>query len=799
MGSMVDKANKNIQIGLQLANSGKYDKAIKYFKKAAKDTPDVQPIYFIGLGYQKLNKLDLAEKYFKKAQKIDRNIPQPLNGLGLIYFEKGDYKKASDYFKAALVIDQYDVAAMNNLGNTYKQMKEAEKAIECYKKAINLNPSKPNPYCNLGTVYFQEGNYDKALTYLKKAIKIDPNYSQAEYHLAILYRRLKDYKKAEKILLDHIRKNPTHIEGYGVLGNTYLDIGDPVNAKKYFDKALKLNPKYAQVYNDLGNYYRADNKHIESIKNYHKALLIDPKLTGAASNLGIAYVTIEKLDLALKHLNRAIKLDKNCVEAYYHLGIVYEKKQDFKKALWYFEKAFQLDPKLENALPSLVYNLMQSCGWNKMKKYEKRLNRLTKMQIKEKKDVSEPAMLHIARVEDLSENQKVARSWSRFFERKVKESGISFDFSKRKIIQKGSRQKRIKVGYLSYDFFNHATGHLMRTFFENHNKNRFEIYTYSYGPDDRSSYRKKIIKDSEHFIDISSFGNIEAAKKIYSDGIDILVDLKGHTRYSRFEILALKPAPVAITWLGFPGTTGSNYINYIVADKVLLPEKDRKYYSEEPIYLPCYQINDDKQKLSKAQVKRSDFGLPKSGFVFASFNYSYKISKKTFKSWMNILKRVEGSVLWVFVSNNQAVYNLKKHAKSVGVNPNRLIFAKSLPKDKHLKRMTLSGLALDTFTYNGHTTTSDCLWAGVPVVTLCGKHFASRVSASLLEAVGLPELIANTPKAFEDLAVSLSQNQTKLKGIKKKLRTNLKNSTLFNTNIFVKNLEREYLKVARKK
>ena len=283
---------------------------------------------------------------------------------------------------------------------------------------------------------------------------------------------------------------------------------------------------------------------------------------------------------------------------------------------------------------------------------------------------------------------------------------------------------------------------------------------------------------------------------IYNDVVDILVDLKGHTNGNRLGIMALKPAPISVTWLGFPGTTGASYIDYVIADDIVVPKKHQKYYTEKVLYMPnSYQPNDNEQKISDLRFKRQDLGLPEKGIVFASFNQSYKISSETFASWMKILKAVPNSVLWLYEKLDLASLNLKKEAKKRGVDPKRLIFAGNLPKEDHLVRLKSVDIALDTFTYNGHTTTSDCLWAGVPVITLKGNHFASRVSASLLTAIGLPELITNSQKEYEELAISLANSPKRLTAIRNSLFLNLKSKPLFDTIQFTKDLEKIYAKI----
>ena len=354
-------------------------------------------------------------------------------------------------------------------------------------------------------------------------------------------------------------------------------------------------------------------------------------------------------------------------------------------------------------------------------------------------------------------------------------------------------KSKIVIGYLSNDFRYHATAHLMLSLFGLHNRDEFEIYCYSYGKDDRSYYRSRIQHDCDKFVDISSFGHDAAAGCIYKDKVDILVDLKGYTEGTRLSICALRPAPVQVSYLGFPGTTGADFFDYIITDKIVTPEEHAPYYSEKFAYLPhCYQVNDHTQLIANKDWKKGDFGFPEDSFVFCSFNGPYKIDPVMFDVWMEILRKVPDSILWLLSGNNIAEKNLRREAEARGIQSERLVFADMLPKDEHLSRLRFADLALDTRIVTGHTTTSDALWAGVPVITLQGGHFASRVSSSVLSAIGLPELITHSLEEYEALAVQLARNPAQLQEIRQRLAENRLSAPLFDTPRFVRNLESAY-------
>jgi len=536
---------------------------------------------------------------------------------------------------------------------------------------------------------------------------------------------------------------------------------------------MNKNYEEAKKYNELGNTCKNSHDFKKALKYYLKAAKFMPRSPIILTNLGVAYNHLGKIEIAQKYFQKAINADSNYADACYNLGKIYLEAEKYNFAIKFFEKAVKINPKFEYAKSLLAYSKMQICDWGDQPKYDYSFD---------------TPLLNILHSDDPKINLQIAKHWSQIIEQKMS--------SCPKFIHKKRKKEKLTIGYISNDFYCHATSYLTVGMFKLHNRNKFAIYIYSYGPNDENYYLAKIKKDCDKFSDISKLGDYEAAQKIYSDGVDILVDLKGYTGGSRMEILALRPAPIQISYLGFPGTTGSNFIDYIITDKVVSPPSHKKYYSEKFAYMPdCYQVNDSNRKIASKKYSRENFGLPEKGIIFCCFNRPTKIESKAFSAWITILKKVPGSVLWLWKDNDLMVRNLKKEALKARVDPARLVFSTSLPNDRHLARLGLSDLALDTFVYNGHTTTSDSLWAGVPVITLKGNHFASRVSASLLTAVGLPELITHSQKEYENLAIELATNPKKLAAIHKSLILNRESYPLFDTQLFVKNLEELYKKL----
>ena len=563
---------------------------------------------------------------------------------------------------------------------------------------------------------------------------------------------------------------------YYYQGYALYSQGNYLEAKKYFEIAIQENPRFSPAYNELGNIYKDNHDFINALKFYKKALNYMPQSAIILTNLGVTENQLGKIGQAQKYFKKAIMFDPKYADAYYNIGKIYLMAEKWQEAKEYFEKALKTNPAFGYAQSLLALTSMQTCDWKKVLNYD---------------PLCDTPLLNLLRLEDPEINLKVAQLRSATIEKKM----VGFP----KFVHRKRKKKKLIVGYMSNDFYNHATSYLIAGMFELHDRKKFAVYIYSYGPNDENYYLRKVKKDCDKFTDISKLGDYEAAQKIYSDGVDILVDLKGYTGGSRMEILALRPAPIQISYLGFPGTTGSNFIDYIITDKVVSPPSHKKYYSEKFAYMPdCYQVNDSNRKIASKKYSRENFGLPEKGIIFCCFNRPTKIESKAFSAWITILKKVPGSVLWLWKDNDLMVRNLKKEALKARVDPARLVFSTSLPNDRHLARLGLSDLALDTFVYNGHTTTSDSLWAGVPVITLKGNHFASRVSASLLTAVGLPELITHSQKEYENLAIELATNPKKLAAIHKSLILNRESYPLFDTQLFVKNLEELHKKLSQR-
>ena len=447
-----------------------------------------------------------------------------------------------------------------------------------------------------------------------------------------------------------------------------------------------------------------------------------------------------------------------------------------------YEKAYSTNPDLNFLLGTVLHYQMQECDWRNLDERIKQLE----IEVEKGKKTTVPFSV-LSLIDKPLIHKRVAEI---FVENYYQEKEIEKEIEKKEELIKNNK---IRLGYFSADFHNHATTYLMAELLEKHDKSKFEIIGFSFGPSKNDEMRQRVAEAFNQFIEVGDLKDKEIALLALDMKIDIAIDLKGYTTDSRPGIFKLRCAPVQISYLGYPGTMGANFIDYIIADHVVINEKNINYFTEKIIYMPnSYQVNDSKRKISNNNLNRKDYDLPDKDFVFCCFNNNYKITPQTFEVWMNLLKKINTSVLWLLGDNKNAINNLRKEAEIRGVNPNRLVFASRVPLEEHLARHKLADLFLDTLPYNAHTTASDALWAGLPVLTCVGQSFASRVSASLLSTFKLNELITYSYEEYENKAIEIAKNPSLIQALKSRIVNDKNINPLFNPSLFVKYLEIAY-------
>lgn len=627
--------------------------------------------------------------------------------------------------------------------------------------------------------------------------------------LSLLYKskKINDLKLRLKTLLSAYPHSSVLWNIEGVVKKS-LELND--DAEFAFKKVVEINPKNHEGFNNLGIILKEKKKFNDAIFNFKKAINLNKSFTEALNNLGTTYHEIGEFQNAIQHFRNSIKFNslyyvshfnlgntllelnelkeaevsfKNSIkinpeffQANYNLGNVYEKMGEIELAISRYEEAFRKRPSSSRSFAKMIYLKKRICDWAIDYSKEEKFRDLG--------IVGERiSPLLTLSFEDNPERQML---------RSIKYASEKFLVREQKYFPKTPPKNKIKVGYFSSDFHDHAVLNALLGLIETHDRSKFEIYAYHYNKFKRDELTKKLKNNVDLYFDISHMNNLKAVELIESHSLNIAIDLNGFTKNSRSELFSFRLAPIQLNFLGFPGTMGTNCIDYLVADKIVIPKQQRKFYKEKILFLPnCFLPNDNKRTLPTLTTSRSNYNLPESAFVFCCFNNSYKISSDEFSIWMNLLKKIKNSVLWLSKSNKWVQSNLRNEAKKRKIDPDRLVFAEKVSSIKeHLNRHKHADIYLDTFNYNGHTSVSDALWSGLPVITKLGKQFSSRVASSLLNSIGLNELITNNRKEYESLALELAINPTKLSILKMKVERNIIIHPLFNNKLYAKHFEK---------
>ena len=633
------------------------------------------------------------------------------------------------------------------LGLLAGRRRDMETARARLEEAAGLMPDDPGIHCDLGDTCLGMGCLDRAGEAYARARMISADPRRALFGLACVQNRR----------------------------------GDLRGALDYCHQIQRIDPHLPVVRKMIADLHYKTGRIRESIERYRDLLEEDPQRLDCLFNLAIALREIGEVRQSLDCFRRILEQHPGHVQSLYGMALSYRLTRDSHRAIPYLEQVIDKEP---GALPQLYTEYRKICAWSGAARVGRLLDRQTRLEIGRGTPVLESPFDVLDRVDDPLLHSQVARSMGKT---------LASQYPPLWRYPQGGRRRhdRIRVGYLSSDLYDHATAHLAMPLFTRFDRSRFECFVYAYGSSPADEYTQRIKQSVTAFRDIDPLAYRAAAELIHRDEIDVLVDLKGYTTGARLEIVSHRPAPIQIAYLGFPGTTGMDSIDYLIADETIIPASERKHYTEGIIYMPwTYQITDDRQPVDTAPRSRAEHGLPDDGVCFVSFNQPYKIDDEVFAVWMDILAATPGSVLWLLDYTRTSSDALRHHARERGIEEARLIFAPKVRKPAHLSRLQLADIGLDTLVYNGHTTTSDCLWAGVPVITRPGRSFASRVASSLLRACDLPELVTDSLEAYRDLAITLAHDPGRLKDIKQRIAEGRESAHLFDTQGFMQHYER---------
>ncbi|MBU3605939.1 tetratricopeptide repeat protein [Polynucleobacter sp. MWH-Creno-3A4] len=692
---------------------------------------------------------------FSKAENLLKEVLQsePLNIAaleisGLVNAAQGKHAEAAKYLKQAAQINPHNFSTQYNLAKALSECNEHQASIAHHELAIKLSPNNPEAWNNYGKSLSSIKQSDRAIEAFTKALEINQQYPEAMHNLGSTLAELKQHDKAIEV----------------------------------FDKLIALMPDRAEVWSNKGKALYELKRYSEANAHYEKAISLKPDFADAWLSWGNVFWGLKQYDEAISCTLKAIELNPNIPLYWHNLGVNFTSLRLYKDALKAFDKVLSLDPDFPYLMGTWLHTKMLLADWSNL---DHDLNILN-TKIEQGKGVATPfSILGLSNSEAI--NHQTAKIQI--------EHKYPFNPSLGPIQPR--QNPKIKLGYFSADYKTHAVAALIANLIESHDRNHFEVIGFSYGVADlKDPMRERLSKAFDTFIDVQDKSDLEIAALSRELGVDIAIDLGGHTADARTGIFAFRAASIQVNYLGYPGTMGANYYDYIIADKTIIPEANAQFFTEKVAYLPhTYQPNDRKREISSRQFTRSELGLPEDSFIFCCFNNNYKITPITFDSWCRILHAVESSALWLLEDNHTAAPNLQKEFAARGINPARLVFAPRIDSVEHLARHRLADLFIDTLPYNAHTTASDALWAGLPVLTLLGHTFPGKVAASLLHAIRLPELVTHSTKEFEALAIELGNHPERLNSIKQKLASNRLTSPLFDIDSFTRDIECIYQKM----
>lgn len=663
----------------------------------------------------------------------------------------GDKESAVLTYQALLRKFPTHTGALLNMGADLYSLSKYQEALEALDMAQSKEPSNPLIALNLGNVHKALNHPDVALKYYTQALALDREYSQA----------------------------------WSNRGDVLCQLGRISEAMSDYQEAIRLNSKNHQAIHNLGLTYIESKQFHEGLSLIRQAIALDPFFAVAYNSLGIGLMRTKEFEAAFAAYQRAIEMAPDLPDPYFNLAETYIELREFTKAIKYYELAVARCDKPLSRIGALLHTKMKICDW---KDYTSLMNHLLAGLAIEDCVVSPFTIL------GLPSSAALQKRCAETFSAKlypVDPQTRPWEFPVRQ-----SSKNKIRIGYLSSDFYGHATAYLMAELFELHDRDRFEIVLFSYGAGPNDAMRSRIVNAVDAFHDVQALSDPQIAEKIRASEINILVDLKGHTQDARLGPLAHRPAPIQAHYLGYPGTLGAEFIDYLIADNYLIHDEDYDNYTEKIIHLPdSYQVNDRHRKISPETTTRSEHGLPQNAFVFCCFNNNWKITPEIFDVWMRLLRKNPTSVLWLLEDNPLAAENLMKEAHKRGIDSTRLIFAQKEPLPEHLARHQHADLFLDTPCYNAHTTASDALWAGLPVLTVRGSTFAGRVGGSLLSALNMPDMIATDLNVYETKAHEICINPELATTLRSRLKSVMATAPLFDTPKFARSLEAAYEKM----
>ncbi|PIA29979.1 hypothetical protein AQUCO_05800216v1 [Aquilegia coerulea] len=687
-----------------------------------------------------------AYNCYVEAIRIQPDFAVAWSNIAGLFMEAGDPNRALQYYKEAVRCKPTFADAYLNMGNVYKALGMPQEAILCYQRALQARPDYAVAFGNLASMYYEQGQMDLAILHYKQAITCDSGFLEAYNNLG---NALKDSGRVEEAIHCYrscLALQPNHPQALTNLGNIYMEWNMLSAAATCYKATLSVTTGLSAPFTNLAIIYKQQGNYADAISCYTEILRIDPMAADVLVNRGNTFKEIGRVSEAIQDYVRAVNVRPNMAEAHANLASAYKDSGLVEAAIKSYRQALLLRPDFPEATCNLLHTLQCVCNWDDRESKFSEVEGIIRRQIKMSVLPSVQPFHAIAYPIDpnlaLDISCKYAAHCSLIASRYALPP---FNHPLPVPIKNEGGGGRLRVGYVSSDFGNHPLSHLMGSVFGMHNRENVEVFCYALSQNDGTEWRQRIQSEAEHFVDVSAMSSDLIARMINEDKIQILINLNGYTKGARNEIFAMQPAPIQVSYMGFPGTTGATYIDYLVTDEFVSPTRYSHIYSEKLVHLPhCYFVNDYKQKNRDvldlvSRHKRSDYGLPEDKFIFACFNQLYKMDPEIFITWCNILKRVPNSAIWLLRFPAAGEARLRAYAAAQGVKPDQIIFTDVAMKNEHIRRSSLADLFLDTPLCNAHTTGTDILWAGLPMVTLPLEKMATRVAGSLCLATGVGE------------------------------------------------------------
>ena len=774
-------------LGIIRFQQGRYAEALGLIGGSLKSNSNAEALSNYGNVLQALGRLDEALESYDKALAIEPKLINALYNRGVTLSNMKRMADALASYDKALEIAPDDADIWMNRVPALIDLNRLEEALAAAEKLLAMAPHYAEAWNNRGIALQALERFGEALASYEKALAIKPDYAEAHFNRGSALQYLGRGEEALASFSRAVAINPGFAEAWYNYGVALQQACRLDEALARYDRALAIRPNYVEALFNRANVLNELRRFEAALAGYDKILALAPDHARAWTNRGTTFWAMKRIGEAEASYDRALLLKPDDAEALCQRGnLLWAEKQDLSGAIRDLEKGFLADPERDFLQGDLLHVMMRQADWRGFDQQAMALESA----VRAGKRAVQP--FHYLAISDSpAALQACARTYAGHRDQPAP------------ALWTGTRRRhpKIRLAYLGGEFREHPVGLLTVGLFELHDKRKFEIVALDNGWNDASPTRRRMQAAFDKFIDITKLSDQAVAENIQAEEIDILVDLNGYTRNHRKGVFAGKPAPLQVQYLGFPGTLGTPTIDYIIADRMVIPEDQRSCYTENVVYLPdSYYPNDSSRGLPQSAPGRAACGLPelrgsRNAFVFCNFNHSYKITPAVFAAWMRILGKVEGSVLWLLESNSQCSENLRREAVAHGVAGERLVFAPLTSQDKHMARLRLADLCIDTLPYNAHTTGSDALWAGVPLVTCRGDAFAGRVAASLLAAIGLPELVTSNLDAYEALILKLTRDPALLNSFRLRLQRNRSTHPLFDTDRFRRNIEAAYTKM----